>query len=183
MRNRCKNPNDLSYARYGGKGVNFCDEWNDFSNFYKWACENGYKEGLTIDRINPRGNYEPSNCRWATQLEQQRNRGNNVRIEHNGVSLTIGEWCEKLGFSYTCAKTRYYRKLKKCGCATFNDIFLLRKNYKSRKINQYDLNGAYIRTWNKMADLSGAGYEHSNISACCNGRLKKSQGYIWRYAE
>lgn len=183
MRSRCNNPNDCSYARYGGKGTSVCEEWNDFLNFYHWAIEHGYEEGLTLDRINPSGNYEPSNCRWATQLQQQRNRGNNVRLEKDGVSLTLKEWCEKLGFSYTCAKTRYYRKIKKCGSATFDDVFSLKENYRNRRIMQYDLSGNLVRVWDKLADAQKAGYKHSNISHCCQGKLRQTQGYVWKYAD
>lgn len=69
---RCYNSNCHEYHNYGGKGVLVCDEWlgdNGFSNFYKWALENGYKEGLTIDRIDSNGNYEPANCQWITRSE------------------------------------------------------------------------------------------------------------------
>lgn len=183
MRNRCSNPNDRNYPRYGGKGVSVCPEWSDFRVFYPWAMSNGYKEGLTIDRINPLGNYEPSNCRWITLAEQQRNRSNNVRIEHDGVSATIAEWCERLNFSYAAAKSRYYRKLKRNGIATFDDIFALNLNFRNRKIAQYTLSGELVRVWDKLADAERAGFEHGAISLCCQGTLNKTQGYIWRYME
>ena len=75
MKTRCYNKNFIYYCNYGGRGIKVCDEWkNDFSKFYKWAINNGYKEGLTIDRINNDGNYEPNNCRWVTRAEQNRNK-------------------------------------------------------------------------------------------------------------
>ena len=66
---------------YGGRGITVCDEWkNSFESFYEWAMSNGYREDLTIDRINVNGNYEPSNCRWATIAEQQANKRSNLEI-------------------------------------------------------------------------------------------------------
>lgn len=76
MKQRCNNPNNLEYHRYGGRGIKICKEWNDdFEKFGKWALSHGYKQGLQIDRINNNGNYEPSNCRFVTPLENMRNRG------------------------------------------------------------------------------------------------------------
>lgn len=75
MKYRCFNPNSPTYKYYGGRGIKVCDEWrNDFKTFYKWAMSNGYEEHLTIDRIDVNGNYEASNCRWATMAEQVKNR-------------------------------------------------------------------------------------------------------------
>lgn len=76
MKTRCNNPNNPSYIKwYGAKGVKVCDEWNkSFIPFKEWALSHGYREDLSIDRINPYGDYEPSNCRWATASEQARNK-------------------------------------------------------------------------------------------------------------
>ena len=86
MKTRCFNSNSPSYKDYGSRGITVCDEWkNDFKAFYDWSMSHGYQENLTIDRIDVNGNYEPSNCRWATILEQANNKRNNVFV--NGVSL------------------------------------------------------------------------------------------------
>ena len=74
MRQRCCNENRHDYPRYGGRGIKVCNEWkNNFQAFYDWAVDNGYSDDLTLDRIDNDGNYEPSNCRWATYSEQRIN--------------------------------------------------------------------------------------------------------------
>jgi hypothetical protein len=75
MRQRCYNSKQKRYKDYGGRGITICDEWRmDYQAFYDWAMANGYKDDLSIDRIDVNGNYEPSNCRWATAKEQARNK-------------------------------------------------------------------------------------------------------------
>lgn len=77
MRQRCSYKRGKDYKNYGGRGIKVCAEWdNDFVSFRNWAFNNGYSDNLTIDRINVNGNYEPSNCRWITMAEQQKNRRN-----------------------------------------------------------------------------------------------------------
>ena len=101
MKNRCYNKNEPVYYRYGGRDIIVCDEWkNDFMAFYNWSMANGYQEGLTIDRINNNGNYEPSNCRWITRKEQCRNRSTNKIFSYNGKSYCVMEWAKKIGIKY-----------------------------------------------------------------------------------
>ena len=76
MKQRCKNPKRPGYKNYGGRGISVCREWSDYATFREWAISNGYVHGLTIDRVNNDGNYEPSNCQWATMLMQSRNKRN-----------------------------------------------------------------------------------------------------------
>ena len=95
---RCYNKNNSRYARYGGRGIAVCDEWlHDKETFFEWAMNNGYSDNLTIDRKDTNGDYSPDNCRWSTQKEQQNNRYNNIVVEHNGVSHTLGEWADITG--------------------------------------------------------------------------------------
>lgn len=95
MKDRCNNPNNTSYKNYGGRGIKVCEKWEeDFKLFKEWALQNGYKEGLTIDRIDFNGNYEPNNCRWITNKEQQNNKTTNVFITYKGETKTLTQWAE-----------------------------------------------------------------------------------------
>lgn len=100
IKNRCSNPSQISYPYYGTKGITICDEWkNDFKAFYDWSIQNGYKDNLSIDRIDVNGNYEPSNCRWATNLQQARNKSNNVYLTYKNETHCLSEWAEKLNIT------------------------------------------------------------------------------------
>lgn len=99
MRDRCYNPNSNSYRYYGAKGVSICQEWQAFKPFYDWAMANGYNDKLTIDRKNVFGNYEPSNCRWATTREQNNNTTRNVFITIGSETKTVQQWAEEAGIS------------------------------------------------------------------------------------
>ena len=79
MIQRCTNPNKQRWKHYGGRGIRVCKEWREFIPFMNWALANGYRDDLTIDRIDVNGNYEPSNCRWATWKEQAKNKQNSRR--------------------------------------------------------------------------------------------------------
>lgn len=100
MKRRCDNPKVDRYPRYGGRGIKYCDEWNKFIPFYEWAIKAGYKEGLSIDRINPDGNYEPNNCRWITMAEQANNTSQNRHIFYGGRSMTVAEFANAIKQPY-----------------------------------------------------------------------------------
>lgn len=96
MKYRCYNPKCPRYSDYGGRGIIICDTWkNNFKAFYDWAVLNGYKENLTIDRINVNGNYEPSNCRWVSQKVQSRNTRKNHYITYKGQTYCLSDWANK----------------------------------------------------------------------------------------
>ena len=109
MRKRCSNPKDSNFKKYGERGISVCNEWENFQSFYDWAIANGYQETLTIDRIDFNGNYEPSNCRWATYAQQANNRKSNKMVEYNGELHTVADWARLF---HVPAKPIYY-KLKK----------------------------------------------------------------------
>lgn len=79
MKDRCYRAKNKHYKDYGGRGITVCNEWFDYITFKKWSINNGYQSNLTIDRIDVNGNYEPSNCRWITIQEQQRNKRNSKK--------------------------------------------------------------------------------------------------------
>lgn len=100
IKHRCHNENNDRWMDYGGRGIEICPEWRDsFEAFRDWALANGYRDDLTIDRIDVDGNYEPGNCRWITNQEQQHNRRNNHYITYNGETNTITEWARIYGLS------------------------------------------------------------------------------------
>ena len=88
MKSRCNDPNRPHFDRYGGRGIKVCEEWNsNYTSFKEWSLKNGYKDGLTLDRINNNGNYEPNNCRWVNRKEQAYNRCDSLRFEINNEIL------------------------------------------------------------------------------------------------
>ena len=116
MKQRCYNENCQSYKYYGGKGVHIYKEWlDDFMNFYNWAKDNGYRKGMSIDRIDPNGNYEPDNCRWVTMEKQQNNKLNSMFIIIGNEKKTISEWAKTGKTDQQTLYSKIYRLLKQLG--------------------------------------------------------------------
>lgn len=109
MRQRCENPNAISYKYYGKKGISVCEEWKEFKNFCAWALNNGYAAHLTLDRKDSNGNYEPSNCRWATPKEQQNNTSYNRLITFQDETHNITQWADIIGIP----KTTLYNRMRR----------------------------------------------------------------------
>ena len=107
VKNRCNNPNTTGYYLYGGRGIKVCEEWaTSFLPFYNWAMENGWKRGLSVDRRNGNGNYEPSNCRLATSSQQARNTRRNVIVEYKDKKFCMADLCDEFNLNY---KNTYHR--------------------------------------------------------------------------
>lgn len=108
IKERCTNTNYKTFYLYGGRGIKVCEEWfHSYEAFKQWAIRNGYQEGLTIDRIDVNGNYEPTNCRWVSNIEQARNKRNTIFLEYNGERKSISEWAEFLGKTHNTLYWRY----------------------------------------------------------------------------
>jgi hypothetical protein len=96
MIERCRNPKVAFFKHYGGRGISVCERWQTFENFY---ADMGPMPTArhTVERKDTNGNYEPSNCRWATRREQARNTRTNRRVTFDGKTLCVAEWAEQTG--------------------------------------------------------------------------------------
>jgi hypothetical protein len=107
MIQRCTNPNRAGYKDYGGRGIGVCERWSSFANFLADMGER--PAGMSLERIDTDGSYEPSNCKWATRLEQSRNRKWNNRIEYLGSVKLESDWCRERGFKPGAIRKRLLR--------------------------------------------------------------------------
>lgn len=137
IKSRCYNVSNNAFDRYGGRGICMCEEWrNDFITFYNWALDNGYSENLSIDRIDVNGNYEPSNCRWATAKEQSDNKRCNILVTLGNETLDLQQWCDRIGIKRSTVNTR----VKMCGWSyerALTTPVRAHKKYKERAIPMY----------------------------------------------
>lgn len=151
MKSRCYLSSYPKYKYYGGRGIKICDEWlgkYGFKNFYNWAILSGYKNGLTIDRINNNGNYEPSNCRWVDQTVQNNNTNFNHYVTFNNETKSVSEWAKiynihrcvlnnrlRRGWKFEDAVVKPVRQFRK-----YNNMVLSSKDVNINKIKE-DANG------------------------------------------
>lgn len=112
MRQRCLNPKSTAWKNYGGRGVSIASEWDLYPAFHAWAMSSGWKAGLSIDRIDPNGNYEPSNCRWATPAQQASNRRPQKSVTINGRTLNVRQWSMETGIFVTTLYKRYHAGIR-----------------------------------------------------------------------
>jgi len=107
MKSRCYRPSDKGYKNYGGRGIEICPEWlENYENFYQWAMNNGYQEGLQIDRIDNDKGYSPDNCRWVDRYVQANNKRNIKKYTINGKTQSLAEWCREYDVDYFLARQR-----------------------------------------------------------------------------
>ena len=110
MRTRCYNKNTTSYKYYGARGITVCNDWlNDYKSFSDWAMSNGYRDDLTLDRINYDKGYSPDNCRWVTTKVQSNNTRRNHYVTLNGITKTLKEWSEFYNINYRTVRDRLIR--------------------------------------------------------------------------
>ena len=130
---RCYRPSKLKYKNYGKRGIKVCKEWSDdFMSFRNWAMSNGYKKGLTIDRIDVNGDYCPENCRWVDKKTQARNRRNNIFYLLNKKKVTLSQLLKEIKYT----ESLYYSHLKS-GKKDIKDIFegIDFDNFKIERVN------------------------------------------------
>lgn len=114
IKRRCYNKNDSHYKEYGGRGITMCKEWrNDFAKFRTWAIKNGYKKGLSIERIDINKGYEPSNCKWIKLEKQAENKRNAVYMIYNNKRMRMVEVAKLENMPVKTLSSRYYRFLKR----------------------------------------------------------------------
>jgi hypothetical protein len=130
MKKRCTNKKANNYHLYGGRGIIFYKEWNNFEPFQRWALANGYNDSVLIDRRDVDGNYEPSNCRWLTLVESANNKRNNIYIEYEGERLALAVILRAKGLSHKYSVIR--NRITKLGWSI--DDALTDKAYSKYKI-------------------------------------------------
>lgn len=177
MKSRCYNEKSSFYKDYGGRGIRICDEWldkdNGFISFYNWSMEVGYDENLSIDRINVNGNYEPTNCRWATVDEQSNNKRNNVYLIIDGESKTVSQWAK----DYNISRDAINRRIANGELLTKDILRPLDKSNKSGVIGVYceKVSGKWLSKINinyKVINLGSYIKKEDAIKARLSGELK-----------
>lgn len=110
MLGRCHSVTNRAYKDYGARGITVCKEWReDFMSFFMWAMKEGYRKGLSLDRIDNNKGYSPMNCRWVTMKEQSNNRRSNHLLTFNGKTQTMQQWADETGINYWTIRDRLAR--------------------------------------------------------------------------
>ena len=188
MKQRCYDPKSQSYKNYGGRGIRICDEWRtDYISFYEWAISHGAAKNLTIDRIDNKGNYEPSNCRWVDNATQAVNKRNNRFIEYNGQRKTVAEWSREVAIEEATIRFRIDKYGFSIGEALgFEKRKVVKKDRLNRRkaICQYTLDGEFVKEWPSVQEIHRVlGYSLRSIRMCVTGYYKTANGYVWKYRD
>ncbi len=157
MKQRCSNPQTKDYRYYGGRGIQVCAEWQDFEAFFYWAMSHGYKDGLTIERRNNDGNYEPANCEWIDAGRQHRNTSRSRRYVIHGKEFTLAELCRIYGTPRSTVEARLKkgipidRALKYGRNGMNNDLMVLSDRLKDLRTAKSELD-AQVKGINEEID-------------------------------
>lgn len=177
MKSRCCNPNTPKYKDYGGRGIRMCNFWKySFEEFARWAKENGYKDGLTIDRIDNNSGYCPMNCRWATPAQQSRNQRTNNK--YNGICLT--DWSKTLKVE----RRALHNFIKRNGWENAITFYTKKLNGEIARKNTcvpvccVELNLIFPSIIDAAECM---GLDASNITKVCMGKRKQYKGNHWKY--
>lgn len=182
MKQRCNLKSDERYKNYGGRGITYCPEWEEFKGFAEWAYKSGYKEGLSIERINVNGNYCPENCEWIPLVKQARNRRPSLRItDENGNERLVVDIAEEIGIDADVVRARYESGWN-LRDALYTPLIMQTVRKKVLKISPDT--GEVLKEYLSIGQAAkDVGVDRSSISRCCSGKLKHSAGFSWRYAE
>jgi len=173
MIQRCTNPKNEKYSIYGGRGISVCERWRDIRNF---VLDMGPRpDGTSIERIDGNGNYEPSNCKWATVTEQNRNTSRNRFIEWNGERRCIADWSKKTGIHEATILQRLEAGL------SIGDVLSLKSNANIVTIKGTNPATGESRVYTSVRSVRRDGFSPSVVSHCLNGRQKTHGGWVWKY--
>lgn len=180
MRRRCSYEKSINWHLYGGRGIKVCDEWeSDFESFRNWAIENGYSESLTLDRINNDGNYEPSNCRWATADEQNANKRTCVNVTIEGETKTVTEWCKETGVDRMVAYKRIRNGWEPSEAVTTRDPSVGKKRMAESKQKKVSVDGVVYQSVTEAAAAIGSSLKAVSYALRSGGKTK---GHEVKYA-
>lgn len=187
IRRRCERKSDPSYNRYGGRGIKMCDEWkNDIMAFITWGIENGYKEGLSIDRIDNDGDYSPDNCRWADAMQQSNNRSTNKLVTYKGETHTVAEWSRIVGIRQLTLNARLVSGWTVEDALTVSTEERRYGILQDTNIKTVVYSGkTLIGIFNSQTEAAKrCGVSKSSVSACMRGDRSGCHGYTFkRYEE
>ena len=184
MRSRCENKADRGYEWYGGRGIKVCDEWrNDIVAFIEWGIANGFKEGLSLDRIDNNGDYSPENCRWADATQQCNNRRTNAFLSLNGEKHTYAEWGRITGINQLTIRNR----IEDLGWSVEDALTVSTDERRygilqnaNRKTAVYK-DGKIVGVFNSQTEAARfAGVEKSSVSRVIKGKAASARGYVFR---